>query len=68
MKTEAVISAYDCSTIYEVPVVLYEQKLDEFVLAKLKLPNWYIKLEDWQNFVNTIKILEKLRLQLPVNM
>ncbi|MFA7420230.1 MAG: CTP synthase, partial [Melioribacteraceae bacterium] len=53
VKKEAVISAHDCSTIYEVPIVLYEQNLDRIVLERLKLPELTIKLEDWQNFVNS---------------
>jgi len=55
VKKEAVMSAYDCSTIYEVPIVLFEQKLDEFVLDRLKLPQLHIKFDDWKNFVYTIK-------------
>ncbi|MFA7229028.1 MAG: CTP synthase [Melioribacteraceae bacterium] len=55
VKKEAVISAYDCSTIYEVPLVVYEQNLDQIILNRLKLPELNIKLEDWQNLVATIK-------------
>ncbi len=55
VKAEAVISAYDCATIYEVPLVLYDQNLDQIILDKLKLPELNIKLEDWRNFVDTIK-------------
>ncbi len=55
VRKEAVISAYDCSTIYEVPIVLYEQDLDQIILDKLKLPELNLKLEEWENFVNTIK-------------
>lgn len=55
VKKEAVISAYDCSTIYEVPLVIYEQNLDQIILNKLKLPELNMKLEDWENFVATIK-------------
>ncbi|MHB8904708.1 MAG: CTP synthase [Melioribacteraceae bacterium] len=55
VKTEAVISAYDCATIYEVPLVLYDQNLDQIILDRLKLPELNIKLEDWRNFVDTIK-------------
>ncbi|MBI5808320.1 MAG: CTP synthase [Ignavibacteriales bacterium] len=54
VKKEAVISAYDCSTIYEVPIVLYQQNLDTIILERLKLPELNIKLEEWQNFVNTV--------------
>lgn len=52
VRKEAVFSAHDCSTIYEVPIVLYEQNLDRIILERLKLPELTIKLEDWQNFVN----------------
>ncbi|MCX6170932.1 MAG: CTP synthase [Ignavibacteriales bacterium] len=55
VKAEAVISAYDCATIYEVPLVLYDQNLDQIILNRLKLPELNIKLEDWRSFVDTIK-------------
>ncbi len=50
-----VISAYDCSTIYEVPIVLHEQNLDHLVLKKLKLPDININLEPWKNFLEKVK-------------
>ena len=53
VRKEAVISAHDCSTIYEVPIVLYEQNLDQIILERFKLPELRIKLEDWQTFVNS---------------
>ncbi|MCB0747346.1 MAG: CTP synthase [Ignavibacteriae bacterium] len=52
---EAVISAYDCSTIYEVPINLFEQKFDLLVLKKLKLPDINIQLDKWTDFVSKIK-------------
>jgi len=55
VKAESVISAYDCSTIYEVPLVLHEQNLDLLILERLKLPDINIKIEEWDNFVQTIK-------------
>ncbi len=55
VRKEAVISAYDCSTIYEVPLVLYEQDFDQIILDKLKLPELHLKLEEWQKFVDIIK-------------
>ncbi|MEG8947561.1 CTP synthase [Rosettibacter firmus] len=55
VKTEAVISAYDCSTIYEVPLVLYEQELDRIILDRLKLPDINIHLDEWISFVDKIK-------------
>jgi len=55
VKTESVISNYDCATIYEVPLVLHEQNLDLLILERLKLPDINIKIDEWTNFVNTIK-------------
>src|SRR6201988_2665303 len=39
VKPEAVIEARDASTIYEVPLIMMEEKLDEIVLKKLDIPN-----------------------------
>lgn len=55
VEPNAVASAYDCSTIYEVPLVLYKEKIDTLVLKKLKLPENKISLENWEKFVNKIK-------------
>ncbi len=55
VDTSAVISAYDCSSIYEVPLMLYKEKLDQFVLKKLHLPDKKIKLDDWEDLVDGIK-------------
>lgn len=55
VDTESVISAYDCSTIYEVPLVLAEQNFDKLVLKRLKLPDINIRLEEWKQFVEKIK-------------
>ncbi len=55
VDSKSVISAYDCSTIYEVPLVLSKQNLDRIVLKRLKLPDINIDLEEWTRFVNVIK-------------
>jgi len=55
VEPNAVASAYDCSTIYEVPLVLNKEKIDTLVLKKLKLPENKISLENWEKFVNKIK-------------
>ncbi len=54
VDSKAVISAHDCSSIYEVPLVLYKEKLDLLVAKKLRLPERKIKLDDWINFVNGV--------------
>jgi len=55
VPADAVISAHDCATIYEVPLVLYRQELDSTVLDRLKLPDINIKLSEWEAFVEQIK-------------
>lgn len=55
VESKAVISAYDCSSIYEVPLVLYKEKFDQIVLKKLNLPDKKIKLDEWENLVTNIK-------------
>ncbi len=55
VDSKAVMSAYDCSSIYEVPLVLYKEKLDQLVIKKLHLPDKKIKLDDWENLVTRIK-------------
>ena len=55
VESKAVISAYDCSSIYEVPIVLFKEKFDLIVLQKLNLPDRKIKLDEWENLVENIK-------------
>ena len=55
VDSKAVISAYDSKSIYEVPIVLYKEKLDQIVLKRLRLPDKKIKLDEWSNFVEAIK-------------
>jgi CTP synthase len=55
VDSKAVISNYDSSTIYEVPLVLFKEKFDQIVLSRLHLPDRKIKLDDWENLVNKIK-------------
>lgn len=52
---KAVISAYDCTTIYEVPLVLSKEKLDHIVLSRLHLNERKINLDEWENFVLNVK-------------
>lgn len=55
VEDEAVITSYDCDTIYEVPLVLYKQKLDLIVLKKLKLSDVKIQIDEWEKLVKKIK-------------
>jgi len=55
VEPKSVISAFDCPTIYEVPLNLFDQNFDRLVLKKLRLPDINIELDKWRNFVERIK-------------
>jgi CTP synthase len=52
---EAVITAKDVSTIYEVPIVLAGEGLDQIVLRYLKLPASERRMHAWESLVDRIK-------------
>ncbi len=52
---EAVITAKDVSSIYEVPTVLAEEGLDRIVLDRLHLPQTEAKMSAWVDLVDRIR-------------
>ena len=52
---DAVITAKDVSSIYEVPLVLGDEGLDRQVLGRLQLPDSSRTMDDWQSLVDGIK-------------
>jgi CTP synthase len=52
---EAVITAKDVETIYEVPLVLAAEGLDRIVLKYLHLPQTERRMQQWQDLVDRIK-------------
>lgn len=56
VEQEAVIEAIDVPTIYEVPIKMKEEKLDEIVLKKLKMPLGNPpELKVWNDFLRRYK-------------
>jgi CTP synthase len=55
VKTEAVIEACDAATIYEVPLIFYDQGLDQLVAQKLALDVPEPDLSTWRALVERIK-------------
>jgi CTP synthase len=56
VDAKAVIQSIDVSTIYEVPVKMQEEGLDEIVLKKLQLPaTEKADLNDWKAFLAKLK-------------
>ncbi len=54
---EAVISARDADDIYEVPLLFKKEKLDKYIISKLKLSERE-RSEDWNRFVEKLKSLK----------
>lgn len=56
VKAEAVIEAPDASTIYEVPILMMNEKLDVIVLRKLNITNSVEpELGRWKEFLDKLK-------------
>ena len=57
----AVVQVLDVKSIYEVPLNLFKEKLDSYILAILKLKTKKINLKKWSIMVQKIKKLKKLK-------
>ena len=55
VNEEAVITAKDVSTIYEVPLVFAAEGVDKIILKHLHLPQTQLHMEKWQHLVDRIK-------------
>ena len=56
VKEEAVIESLDASTIYEVPMLMLHEKLDQIVLKKLQIENYpEPELSKWKGFLDKLK-------------
>ena len=56
VKLESVVQSINVSTIYEVPLLMQEEKLDISVLQKLDIPVKGIpRLEQWKKFLKKVK-------------
>jgi len=54
VSPEAVIACIDANSIYDVPMNMEKEALDEIVLEKLSMPQKPKDLVQWHNFVKTI--------------
>ena len=52
---DAVVESIDVPTIYEVPLKMHAQRLDEVILQKLGLPIKESNLTEWRKFVERVK-------------
>lgn len=51
VEREGVISLHDAKTIYEIPLILNQQSLDELVVKKLSIEAKAPNLSEWENVV-----------------
>ncbi|MBI4777068.1 MAG: CTP synthase [Deltaproteobacteria bacterium] len=59
VPTEAVITAKDVESIYEVPLIFHQEGLDDRVVEILNIWTRAPRLEEWVNLVHTIKHPER---------
>lgn len=57
LKIEAVITAKDVDNIYEIPVVLFKEKLDQIIIESL---NMWTKKPDISNWEKVVKKISKI--------
>ena len=57
VKEDAVISAQDVDTIYEVPLAFHEQRLDDLIVTRLGFSEraGHSDLSEWRELVNTVR-------------
>lgn len=55
LEGDAVINAMDAESIYEVPLALSAEGLDQQIISKLKLPSRERNLELWKDIVRKLK-------------
>ncbi|MBI2009787.1 MAG: CTP synthase [Candidatus Chisholmbacteria bacterium] len=55
VEPEDIVSSPNVSSIYEVPLILAEQKIDERILDKVNLPKSKANLSAWKTLVKKIK-------------
>ena len=61
VDSRSVIQSIDVSSIYEVPVKMQEEGLDEIILEKLKLPvDQKPELKDWKSFLDKLHNAKKV--------
>ena len=56
VDVDSVIQSKDASTIYDVPLMMEKEKLDQVVLKKLQISNYNpTDMDSWTEFVNKLK-------------
>ena len=59
VPTKAVISNYDVKILYELPIMLLEQHMDDLVLDHLQIKAPKADMEEWRSLIDRVKGLDK---------
>lgn len=59
VPTEAVISNYDVDVLYELPMMLLEQHMDDLVLDHLRIEAPKANMQEWKELIQRVKGLNK---------
>jgi len=57
IEPEAVIQALNAKSIYEVPLLMHKEKLDDIVIRELSLKSTKAQLDDWKTFVDKVSAI-----------
>jgi len=66
MQKEDIISSPDLSTIYEIPIVLNSQGLDQKIMQKIGLPLRKPKLKEWESLLRKVKSKKKKTIEIAI--
>ena len=55
VSKDAVFSALDASSIYDIPIMFSKQKIDSFMMKKFKLRDRKLNLKPWRDYKDKVK-------------
>ncbi|MBI4129709.1 CTP synthase [Candidatus Roizmanbacteria bacterium] len=55
LQPDDIVSAYNCETVYEAPLILKQQHLDDNILKKLGLTRRRDDTAEWRSFIGRVK-------------
>lgn len=59
VSKQAVISNYDVDVLYELPMMLLQQHVDDFILQHLRIEAPQADMQEWQSLIQRVKGLNK---------
>ena len=60
VSKDAVFSAVDAKSIYDIPILLQEQNIDNYMLSKLKIKSKPLNLKPWQDYRKKVSKCKKV--------